>query len=193
MPTGPPVDRKALRLSQLFEHHYDAVFAYGARRIGPDRASDLAAEVFAVAWRRIEHVPATHEKSWLISTARNLMRQDTKQQFRRQEMETLHHALEEPLAAQPDLAARIAEQQRVEQALSQLSDADRELVTLVAWDGMSLAEAAQVLDCKPGTARVRWMRARARLARLLDVEEELDVPGPSVILTSPATPLEGVR
>lgn len=193
MPTGPPVDRKALRLSQLFEHHYDAVFAYGARRIGPDRASDLAAEVFAVAWRRIEHVPATHEKPWLISTARNLMRQDTKQQFRRQEMETLHHALQEPLAAQPDLAARIAEQQRVEQALSQLSDADRELVTLVAWDGMSLAEAAQVLDCKPGTARVRWMRARTRLARLLDVEEELDAPGPRVILTSPATPLEGVR
>lgn len=170
---GPPENHDALRLSWLFECHYDAVFAYAGRRIGPDRASDIAADVFAVAWRRIGDIPAEHEKPWLISTARNLIRQDKKQQFRRQEMETRHQALERPLAEPADPASHIVEQHRVAQALAKLSEADRELVTLVAWDGMSLAEAAQILDCKPGTARVRWMRARNRLVEILGVEDAL--------------------
>lgn len=193
MPKGPPPDRRAPRLKQIFEDQYDSVYAYAARRIGPDRAGDVAAEVFVVAWQRIEQLPAAHEKPWLIATARNVILQDSKRHFRRQELETLNNQLEQPLAIQPDMAARVAEQERVRGALAQISEADRELVTLVAWDGLSLADAAEVLGCKASTARVRWMRARNRLAQILDVD---DAPptGPGAA-TNPmtVTPLEVVR
>ena len=48
-------------------------------------------------------------------------------------------------------------------ALAALDARDRELVLLVAWEGLSLAEAAAALGCRSGTAAVRLHRARRRL------------------------------
>ena len=42
----------------LYEMHYDEVHAFCARRVGWDAAADATADVFAVAWRRIDDVPA---------------------------------------------------------------------------------------------------------------------------------------
>ncbi len=42
---------------RLYEAYYPDVLAYCVRRVGRDDARDLAAEVFAVAWRRLEVVP----------------------------------------------------------------------------------------------------------------------------------------
>ncbi len=55
-------------------------------------------------------------------------------------------------------------------ALVRLNDADRELLLLIAWDGLSPAEAATVLAIKPATARVRLSRARRRLTQALSRE-----------------------
>ena len=61
------------------------------------------------------------------------------------------------------------------EALGQLSAEDRELVTLIAWEGLTPAQAAAALGVPPGTARVRLHRARTRLRAALssttDVEE----------------------
>ncbi len=56
-------------------------------------------------------------------------------------------------------------------ALARLSDADRELLLLVAWDGLLPVQAAEVLGVKPTTARVRLMRARRRLSHALARED----------------------
>jgi RNA polymerase sigma-70 factor (ECF subfamily) len=55
-------------------------------------------------------------------------------------------------------------------ALALLNDVDRELLLLIAWDGLSPAEAATVLGIKPATARVRLLRARRRLTQALSRE-----------------------
>ncbi|MFZ1925057.1 MAG: RNA polymerase sigma factor [Solirubrobacteraceae bacterium] len=55
-------------------------------------------------------------------------------------------------------------------ALACLNDAERELLLLIAWDGLSPAEAATVLGIKPATARVRLLRARRRLTQALSRE-----------------------
>ncbi len=44
------------RFTSMFERHYNEVLAYGARRSTRSDADDIAAEVFAVAWRRIEEI-----------------------------------------------------------------------------------------------------------------------------------------
>ena len=46
---------------------------------------------------------------------------------------------------------------------STLPEDDRALIELVALDGLSVADAAQVLGVKPGTARVRLHRARRQI------------------------------
>ena len=52
-------------------------------------------------------------------------------------------------------------------ALGELSDGDRELLTLTAWEGLSAAEIAVVLDLRPNTVSVRLHRARRRFAAAL--------------------------
>jgi RNA polymerase sigma factor (sigma-70 family) len=60
-------------------------------------------------------------------------------------------------------------------ALDELSPEDRELLTLIAWEGLTPSQAAAALGLAPGTARVRLHRARTRLRAQLsstsDVEE----------------------
>jgi RNA polymerase sigma-70 factor (ECF subfamily) len=53
-------------------------------------------------------------------------------------------------------------------ALLTLSDTDRELLLLVAWDQLSYEEAAAVLDLPLGTVRSKLHRARAHLRELLE-------------------------
>jgi RNA polymerase sigma-70 factor (ECF subfamily) len=52
-------------------------------------------------------------------------------------------------------------------ALAQLPDRDRELLMLVAWEGLEPAQLARVLGVSRGTANVRLHRARRRLAAAL--------------------------
>lgn len=49
------------------------------------------------------------------------------------------------------------------EALATLRPRDRALMELVSVDGLSVTEAAAVLGLKPGTARVRLHRSRARI------------------------------
>ncbi len=55
-------------------------------------------------------------------------------------------------------------------ALASLSDADQEVLRLVAWDGLTPAEVAVVLGCNPVAARSRLHRARGRLAAVLGLD-----------------------
>ena len=64
------------RLEDLFSAHGAAVRAYPLRRLGPGAsasADDVVSEVFAVAWRRIDVVPAGAELPWLLGCARRVV------------------------------------------------------------------------------------------------------------------------
>ena len=54
------------------------------------------------------------------------------------------------------------------EALAQLSEQDREVLLLDAWEQLSGPEAARVLGCREGTYRQRLRRARERLAAILE-------------------------
>ena len=58
-------------------------------------------------------------------------------------------------------------------ALATLKEPDRELVLLVAWEGLTIAEAAAALGCTRAAAAVRLHRARKRLHHALTGPAEL--------------------
>jgi RNA polymerase sigma factor (sigma-70 family) len=60
-----------------------------------------------------------------------------------------------------------AERGRLRAALSGLSDSDRELLLLMAWEGLTPTEAAAALDISQTAARSRLHRARTRAMRAL--------------------------
>jgi RNA polymerase sigma-70 factor (ECF subfamily) len=56
----------------------------------------------------------------------------------------------------------------IEAALERLPEKEREVLRLLAWEGLSTAEAAVVLGCTRATLAVRTHRARRHLADIID-------------------------
>jgi len=148
------------RFHALFARHYPAVFGYALRRVGRDEAGDATAEVFTVAWRRIERVPAEPETlPWLYGVARRVLANQERAARRRLRLEA--RAAVSPGAA--DEAPGTAGVD-IEAALLRLRSADREVLRLAAWEELQPAEIAAVLGCSANAAAVRLHRARQRLA-----------------------------
>ena len=53
------------------------------------------------------------------------------------------------------------------EAWQRLSEGDREVLALIAWEELSVAEASRVVGCPAAVLSVRLHRARRRLERLL--------------------------
>ena len=149
---------------RLFRDHHDVVLRYALRRVDVAVAQDIAAGTFLIAWRRRLDIPAAAELPWLLGVARNLVRQHHRGGSRDDALTvelTRLQAFDQVSRADPVREA--GERLIVLQALADLSDADREVLILIAWDHLSNRDAAKVLGCSGATFRVRLHRARVRL------------------------------
>ncbi|MFC9090384.1 RNA polymerase sigma factor [Nocardiopsis dassonvillei] len=158
--------------TRFFELHHGDVYRYAVRRLGPDHADDVAAETFGVAWRRYDRLPKDQPLPWLYGVARNIIRARLRGERRRGEV--LSAEADAGVPGTADTFRQVEERDTALRALSRLSATDRELVMLLAWEGLELAEAARVLGCTTATARVRLYRARRRIERFLDSSPPAD-------------------
>jgi RNA polymerase sigma factor (sigma-70 family) len=136
----------------VYRECYPRVLAYAASHAGAQRAEDITSETFTIAWRKLDQMPG-HALPWLLGIARNLVRESRRQ--------TSHDELVDAPAA--DDYALI----ELRQALASLTEPDQEVLTLIAWHGLTSAEAAKVLGCTKATFFVRLHRARRRLRSAL--------------------------
>ncbi|MHB8869192.1 MAG: RNA polymerase sigma factor [Thermoleophilia bacterium] len=147
---------------QLYEQHYGSVLAFVLRRHAQQEAEDVVQETFLVAWRRFADLPEP-PLPWLYGTARKVL-------ANRRRGEGRAGALEAKLAgSSPQGESRSAEwageEGTVHRALGRLAECDREILILIAWEGLTPGEAATTLGCSGAAARVRLYRARRRFAR----------------------------
>lgn len=160
------------RFERLYRENFRAVLRFAGSRIDPERAKDVAAETFLVAWRRLDDVPA-EPRAWLLGVARKVIAGQFRSQTRR---DALVLRLEAERDDSGDLAASVADRDEVLVAFATLRERDREVLRLVAWDGLSSTEAAEVLGVTRLTFTVRLHRARRRLERALESEPDPAAP-----------------
>jgi RNA polymerase sigma-70 factor, ECF subfamily len=154
------------RFERLFTGHVDAVFAYAVARVDRETAYDATADTFLVAWRRLADVPDP-PRAWLLGVTRRTLADQRRSQRRQLSLVVqLARTTVEPAASMAP-EELITERVVVFAALGELREADRELLCLIAWDGLDHLEAAEVLGCSPGAFKVRLHRARGRLERAL--------------------------
>ena len=156
------------RFEELFERCYDALLAYAVRRTqSPEDAADVVSDTFAAAWRRIRDVPSGDDaRLWLYGTARRTLSTHRRGSLRREALDErlLTHA--RILQARAEAAADTSD--ALMSALASLTDADQELLRLVAWEDLDGPQIAQVLGISATAVRVRLHRARQRLRNRLE-------------------------
>lgn len=166
------------RLALAFDAHYADVIRYFRRRCPTAAdADDATAEVFAVACRRIDRLPREPEtRLWLFGVARRVLADQQRSHRRR---DRLQSRIAEREVDGPDQGAATLEAMLVREALRTLSDGDRELLCLTAWEGLAPAEIARVLGLPAAVVSARLYRARRRLDHRLtlsDTKESLPCP-----------------
>lgn len=177
-PHERPAGAASERFEEIFLKHHAAVVGYVRRRAPAEAVDDAVGETFLVAWRRLDHVPNEEPLPWLLAVARNVLATQRRGSRRRDAL-VLRLRGAEPQLYTPAPSVGDGDG-RVLEALTRLSEKDREALTLIAWDGLTPQQAAGVLRETPGTFRVRLHRARQRLRRLLD-EERRAAPTPPAI------------
>ena len=154
-------------VDELLDRHVGVVSAYVRRRVADlDDAEEIIADVFVKAWRAAgaRPVDADRERPWLLSIARNrVIDQYRRTNARGRMRQRLSRRAVDTAVPAPGLP----DDGTLAQALQQLSDDDRELLRLVAWEQLPHAEIATVLGCATANVAVRLHRARARLRTLL--------------------------
>jgi RNA polymerase sigma-70 factor (ECF subfamily) len=156
------------RFCDLYQAYYQAVLAYAVRRVAaPQDADDVVADVFTVAWRRIEQVPpAPEDRLWLYGVARRVVAGRHRSARRLRRLTTRLTATYGAGPAQHPQMADLA-QDHLLTIMGRLPAAEREALQLVLWEQLTHAEAAQVLGCSVNAIGIRVHRARVRLRALL--------------------------
>jgi RNA polymerase sigma-70 factor (ECF subfamily) len=159
------------RFNELFERHHADVFRYCLRRLNPNDAEDIAAEVFVVAWRRFDQIPDTDmARAWLLAAAYRVVGNHYRGTARRGRLSARLSGLPSEYPEPADLPIiRREEEEAVRRALDSLGGTDRELLRLVSWDGLSHREIGVVLGLKEGAVSKRVSRAQSRLREEFEV------------------------
>lgn len=157
-----------MTLEEMVDAYALDVRRYLYRRLGDNAdpaatADDLTADVLVVAWRRRDDIPGDAELPWLYAVARRVLAN-----YRRRPQEVLVADLGELDAIdEADPADIVSDDAALSQAWRGLSARDREVLRLVAWEGLSGGELALALGITEGGAAAALSRARARFEELL--------------------------
>jgi RNA polymerase sigma-70 factor, ECF subfamily len=147
-----------------FDEHKDAVYRFAWRMTGsPAAAEDITQNVFVGLLQhpsRFDPARGTL-RALLLGIARNLALKHWRAEHR---FETLD---DEAMVAEPVDPDRGAVGDIVGRAVRALPPLQREVVILVEYEGLTLAEVARAVDADVGTVKSRLHRARENLRHAL--------------------------
>ncbi len=151
----------------LFRRYHPAIYRYFRRMTGgSELAEDLTQDLFLRVLKGIRHYEERdREQAWIFRIARNLLLDHWK--IRSRTPSSVDTIYDHTLSQSPTQFLGL----RLDQALTRLSDADREALVLCELGGLSYDEIAEVTSTS--TASVRSRIYRARLALRDDLSDEL--------------------
>jgi len=166
--------REPALFAGLFERHAATVHRYAASRSDRQTADEILSETFLVAFeRRANFDPERGQvRPWLLGIATTLLRKHSRVEARAYLGLAADHARRilvndafEETDARLDAVAAL---RSVTERLPKLSQGDRDVVLLYAWEQLSYEDISQALGIPVGTVRSRLNRARRKLGAALD-------------------------
>lgn len=145
----------------------DLLAYFTSRLDNREDAADAVVNTLLTLWRKAKSIPGDHEdaRRYAFGVARKVLATARRGTARRTALaDRLRRFVHETAVHDP------APDLQLRDALGRLTERDRELVLLVAWEGFTVADAGRVLKLRPDAARARYSRARAKLRRYLSTE-----------------------
>ncbi len=170
------------RFDSLYRAHHREILAYFIRREIPrPNAEDAAADVFTVAWRRLDQIPDGDQAvGWLFGVAHKVLSNHRRSWRRVLRLDRRLRGLAGPPSGTPELQVVMAEEDQILiRALNQLRRSDREILKLATWEKLPHSSIGELLGITQVAVDQRISRARKRLARELDLiesKQKLSVP-----------------
>ncbi len=171
-PDERPATREAA-FHDLVERYRRRLFAVCVRVLhDPQDAEEAVQETFVRLARHAETFRGDAKLStWLYRVARNVCTDHVRYDARRPSTPVADVTEIRDLADEDDGIEGHAAMSEVGRALEQLDERSRQLVLLIAVDGLSYAEAGELTGLAVGTVKSRVSRARQQLGQLLTAED----------------------
>jgi RNA polymerase sigma-70 factor (ECF subfamily) len=136
-------------------------------------ASEVAQEAFLRAYQNLNRYDESRPFDlWVMAIARNLCLDILRRRTRMSTEDVDDHALVLP-SGEPSVEQKAIDRQErlsLEQAMSTLSDDDREVLALYYVQRRTTKEIAEVMDVAPGTIMARLFRAREKLRKVMQAQ-----------------------
>lgn len=171
------------RFTALVFAHGDLIARYLRRRFVTADAvdvEDLLSDVMATAWRRLDDIPEGMELPWLYGVARRRIANARSRSSRRDRLGAPLRPRQAEASAEDFALADLG----LQAAMQRLSEKEREVLTLTAWEGLAPDALAIALGISVNAAAVRLSKAKAHLLSLLDVPDPKESPLPVATQTS---------
>ncbi|MEU1212143.1 sigma-70 family RNA polymerase sigma factor [Streptomyces sp. NPDC005790] len=153
---------------ELYAEHGTALLTYAARRLDNDwhRAQDLVQETAVRAWRRGPSHPLSADgiRPWLFRVLRNLVIDEHRARAVRPDVP---HQLDDVVVPVGDGTDRVLTAQVVREALTDLTEQQREVLHGMYFRGHSVNHVSHLLGIPPGTVKSRTFYAIRALKRAL--------------------------
>jgi RNA polymerase sigma-70 factor (ECF subfamily) len=166
--------REPEAFGQLYEEHFDRIYRYVVFRVRNQAdAEDITQQVFLKAlenigsyrWRGMPFA------SWLFRIAHNLVADYWKKKSREKVAAVAPEEIDQMVEESSNDPAALAElnfdMKQLATACEQLTDGQREIVSLRFAGGLSVAEAAKVMGKSEGAVKVLQHVALVKLRRIL--------------------------
>lgn len=167
------------RMDAIYEQHFNPVAAYCMRRLPPHAANDAISETFLIAWRKLAQVPhAPGTLPYLYRIAGNVIAHQRRSFARQGRLRSKLGRIAPDVPPAPEIQVLDhAAHREVRDALDHLSEADREVIALRAWEELTTPQIAEVLEISTAAAQKRLARALARLERSLKAQGAVAAEG----------------
>lgn len=166
----PPVSETVGDLHDRLVEHLGPLRAF-ALSLTRNRvaADDLVQDTIVKAWTNADKfTPGSNLQAWLFTILRNTYFSAIRKH--RREVSDPDGTYAQTISVRPDHDSRLVYSD-FERAFAKLSDEHREVLMLVGASGFSCEEAAEMMGVAVGTVKSRASRARARLAKLMGLQE----------------------
>jgi RNA polymerase sigma-70 factor (ECF subfamily) len=160
-------DKRALQ--QLYSRHHVRIYRFALRFLNDEAAAeDTVSEVFIDVWRQAERFEGRSQvTTWLLAIARNKALSMLRRRSNEELDDEVAEFIEDP-SDNPEVAMLKSQRASVLQdCLTQLSPAHREIVDLVYYHEKSVEEVAEIISVPANTVKTRMFYARKRIGELM--------------------------